>query len=82
MSYVYFAGPGKRGVSPPGRLEVGGEQVRRVEGARFLGVWVDEGLRWTGQIEQVRSKVGRLLGVLGRARASLGGLPCSHSTMA
>ena len=47
--------------------------IRRVEGARFLGVWVDEGLRWTGQIEQVRAKVGRLLGVLGRARAVLGG---------
>ena len=44
-----------------------------MEGARFLGVWVDEGLKWTGQIEQVRAKVGRLLGVLGRARAVLGG---------
>ena len=38
-----------------------------------LGVWVDEGLSWTGQIEQVRAKVGRLLGVLGRAGAVLGG---------
>ena len=54
-------------------LEVGGERIRRVDGARFLGVWVDEGLGWTGQIEQVRSKVGRLLGVLGRASAVLGG---------
>ena len=52
---------------------IGGEEVRRVEGARFLGVWVDEGLRWTGQIERVRAKVGQLLGVLGRARAVLGG---------
>ena len=34
---------------------------------------MDEGLRWTGQIGQVRAKVGRLLGVLGRARAVLGG---------
>ena len=54
-------------------LEVGGERIRRVDGARFLGVWVDEGLGWTGQIEQVRSRVGRLLGVLGRASAVLGG---------
>ena len=52
---------------------LGKEEVRRVEGARFLGVWVDEGLKWTGQIERVRSKVGQLLGVLGRARAVLGG---------
>ena len=44
-----------------------------MEGARFLGVWVDEGLRWRGQIERVRAKVGRLLGVLGRAGAVLGG---------
>ena len=57
---------------PRGGLEVGGEQVRRVEGARFLGVWVDEGLGWEGHIGQVRARVGRLLGVLGRASAALG----------
>ena len=64
--YVYFGGPGGHGV-PPGGLEIGGEPIRRVEGARFLGVWVDEGLTWTGQIERVRTKVGQLLGVLWRA---------------
>ena len=58
---------------PPGGVKIGGEEIRRVEGSRFLGVWVDEGLRWTGQIGQVRARVGRLLGVLGRARAVLGG---------
>ena len=57
----------------PGHLEVRGEQIRRVEGARFLGVWVDERLKWTGQIGQVRTKVGQLLGVLGRASGVLGG---------
>ena len=54
-------------------MKIGGEDIRRVEGAKFLGVWVDEGLKWTGQIEKVRSKVGRLVGVLGRAREALGG---------
>ena len=38
-----------------------------------MGVWIDEGLRWTGQIGQVRAKVGQLLGVIGRASAVLGG---------
>ena len=70
--YVYFAGPGGCRV-PQGGLMIGGEEIRRVSGARFLGVWVDEGLSWTGQIDQVRVKVGRLLGVLGRAGAVLGG---------
>ena len=37
------------------------------------GVWVDGGLKWTGQIEWVRAKVGRLLGVLGRAASAVGG---------
>ena len=60
---------------PPGGLEIGDEPVRRVEGARFLGVWVDEGLKWSGQIERVRTKVGQLVGVLGRAAAVLGGRP-------
>ena len=58
---------------PPGGISIGGEEIGRVEGARFLGVWVDEGLSWTGQIDRVRTKVGRLLGVLGRAGAVLGG---------
>ena len=44
-----------------------------MEGARFLGVWVDGELGWTGQIAQVRAKVGRLVGVLGRASSVLGG---------
>ena len=70
--YVYFGGPGGRQV-PTGGLKIGNEAIRRVQGARFLGVWVDEGLRWSSQIEKVRSKVGRLLGVLGRAWVTLGG---------
>ena len=47
--------------------------MRKVEGARFLGVWVDEGLGWTDHIDRVRKKVGRLLGVLRRAAPVLGG---------
>ena len=56
-----------------GGLEIGGERIERVAGARFLGVWVDECLGWTGHIEKVRKKVGQLLGVLGRAGTVLGG---------
>ena len=71
--YVYFgAGPGGC-YEPPGGLEIGGEGIKRVEGARFLVVWVDAGLSWTGQIERVRAKVGQLLGVLGRLGSVLGG---------
>ena len=70
--YVYFGGHGGR-IVPQGGLQIGTETIRRVDGARFLGVWVDEGLKWTGHIEKVRAKVSRLLGVLGRAWATLGG---------
>ena len=66
---------------PPGGLEIGGEQIGRVEGARFLGVWVDEGLSWAGQIDKVGKKVGRLLGVLGRLGSVLGCGSSSHSVM-
>ena len=70
--YVFFGGAHEHPVLERG-LMIGGEQVRRVDGARFLGVWVDEGLRWTGQIERVKRKVSQLLGVIGRAGSVLGG---------
>ena len=59
--YVYFGRPGGWEI-PTGGLEIGGEQIRRVDGARFLGLWVDGGLRWAGHIERVRAKVGQHCG--------------------
>ena len=44
-----------------------------MDGARFLGVWVEGDLGWVGHIEQVGAKVGRLLGVVGRASSVLSG---------
>jgi hypothetical protein len=52
-------------------LEFDGEQIRRVEGTRFLGVWIDAGLNWRGHIGQVGTKVRQLLRVLGRISADL-----------
>ena len=62
--FIYFRGPG---VQRPlqEELKIGGEKIRQVDGVKFLGVWVDEGLRWTTHIGKVKTKVGQLLGVLG-----------------
>jgi hypothetical protein len=46
-----------------------GEQIRRADGAKFVGVWIDAGLNWRGHIGQVGTKVWQLLGVLVRIRA-------------
>ena len=70
--YIFFGASASKGVTLK-EVKIGDEVIRRVNGARFLGVWVDEKLRWTEHIENVRAKIGRLVGVLGRARASLGG---------
>ena len=70
--YVYFKGPGVA-VMPQEEVRIGDERIRRVQGVRFLGVWIDEGLKWTAYIEKVRAKVSQLLGVIGRAKTSLGG---------
>jgi hypothetical protein len=43
---------------PVGGLVIDGEQVRRVEGLKFLGVWVDAELKWRGHIDQVRGRCG------------------------
>jgi hypothetical protein len=68
--YVYFSRTRPSDV-PLGGLVIEGEQIRRVEGARFLGVWIDAGLNWRGHIGMVGTKVRQLLGVLGRIRADL-----------
>ena len=52
-------------------LKIGNAVIRRVDGARFLGLWVDEGLKWTQHIDRVKMKVSQLLGVVGRARHTL-----------
>ena len=70
--YVYFSGPGGGAVSPE-VLEIGGEQIRRAREVKFLGVWVDEGLRWRDHIGRVIRKARQLLGVLGRAGSVLEG---------
>ena len=52
---------------------MGGEEVRRSDGAKFLGIWVDQDLRWNEQVNKVKTKTAQLLGVIGRARTVLGG---------
>ena len=70
--YVFFGGPKAKNAEGLG-LSVGEEEVRRVEGVKFLGIWVDERLKWSEQVSKVKRKVSQLLGVLGRARAVLEG---------
>ena len=48
--YVYFSGSGGHGV-PPGGITIGGEHLRRVMVACFLGVWIDVGLLGLGLID-------------------------------
>jgi hypothetical protein len=62
--YVYFSRTRPPEV-PLGGLEFEGEQIRRGEGARFLGIWIDTGLNCRGHIGQVGTKVRQLLGLLG-----------------
>jgi hypothetical protein len=42
--YVYFTYGPKPPEVPPGGLVFVGEQIRRVEGTRFLSIWIDAGL--------------------------------------
>ena len=77
--YVYFGGVHKHPSCERG-LMIGREEVKRVDEARFLGVWVDEGLRWTGQIDRVKRKVSQLFGVVGRAGMVLGGRQLLYTT--
>ena len=70
--FINFGGPGQAAV-PREVIRIGDEPIRQVQGVRFLGVWIDEGLKWTAYIEKIKNKVNQLLGVIGRVRTSLGG---------
>ena len=70
--YMFFGGPGQLN-APQATLEIGGELIKRVEGARFLGVWIDNELKWTDHINKVKTKIGQLLGVVGRVSSVLSG---------
>ena len=52
-AYVFFRGPGDQSLDGL-RLLVGSEEVKRVDGARFLGIWVDERLSWSEQAGRVK----------------------------
>ena len=69
--YIFFGGPRSR--AQLSSVKIGGEDIKKVEGAKFLGIWVDEGLKWTAHIKKTKAKVSQLLGVLGRIRDFLGG---------
>ena len=70
--FIYFRGPGFQ-VPLQDELKIGREKIKQVDGVKFLGVWVDEGLKWTPHISRVKTKVGQLLGVIGRAAPVLQG---------
>jgi hypothetical protein len=53
--YVYFSRT-RPPEAPLGGLEFEGEQIRRVEGTRFMGIWIDAGLNLRGHIGQVGTK--------------------------
>ena len=49
-------------------LRLDGNVLERVKVTKFLGVYVDEKLKWNDHINHVVSKVSRGLGMLGRVR--------------
>ena len=67
---MFFGGPRQQDV-PQVTLRIGTEPIKQVDGARFLGIWVDHELKWTEHINKVKNKVGQLLGVIGRVSSIL-----------
>ena len=63
---VYLFQGTKKGVVPPGGLRIGEEQVRRVEEARFLKMWVDWGVGMDGPYRLSGSQGGAVGGCIGR----------------
>ena len=49
-------------------VQINGSNIKRQQSIRYLGVIVDENLKWKNHIKNISSKISRNIGIMGRAK--------------
>jgi Txe/YoeB family toxin of Txe-Axe toxin-antitoxin module len=65
--YVIFKTPNKR-CNVTNDITVNNQVIDRVESIKFLGVVLDENLKWTDHIKLIKSKISKNIGIICKAR--------------
>jgi hypothetical protein len=68
-------------IQPPRPVALFGEPIVWVDTARYLGVTLDKRLTWATQIDQVRKKASKRLGVLGTLLTRRSGLSIRNGVL-
>ena len=48
------------------KIDIGGDEIERVDNAKFLGVYIDETLTWSNHIKVIANKIAKNIGVIRR----------------
>jgi hypothetical protein len=67
-NFMFFGGKFINKSGNQFKLSLDGNTIERVTVTKFLGVFLDEKLRWTPHIHHVSSKISKGLGMMGRVR--------------
>ena len=65
---VYLLFHGKRNSGPLPRLFLGNAEIERKNVVKFLGIFLDDKLKWKMQIDHISNKLSKMLGILYRVR--------------
>ena len=65
---VYLLFHGKRNTGPLPPLFLGNEEIERKSVVKFLGIFLDDKLKWKTQIDHISDKLSKMLGILYKVR--------------
>lgn len=67
-NFIIFCSARKKYLKPQVKIKLNGIAVEQVQSAKFLGVHIDEHLKWDKHIQQVASKLSKNIGILAKLK--------------
>ena len=46
------------------KIDIGGDEIERVDNVKFLGVFIDETFTWSNHIKVIANKIAKSIGVI------------------
>ena len=70
-NYIIFSPTSKSQLFDSFSIQIDGTVIERVHHARFLGVYIDEKLKWGEHIHQISTKISKNIGILAKLKHRL-----------